>query len=288
MNDLVLITPPVAEPVTVAEMLVQLGMGPVTDDALSNALTEQLQGFIAAARDMCETYTRSVYMTQTWLMKRDGFPFVPMDYNWDYDRRAIVLTKMPFQSMEFLKYVDTAGVLQALAQDASYGTNPNQTPYGYQLDPGGEIQPARLTPLWASLWPPTRMVPSNVLVQFKCGFGGPVFGAIVANSAVLVGPKFLASDVGQLVTLPGAGAGGADLLTSIASVDDAGQATLADAVTIAVTKTTAIYIGKPVPAGIRQAVKFLAQFFYEQGAAIDMEIPRVVKALLDPYRNLVA
>jgi hypothetical protein len=32
----------------------------------------------------------------------------------------------------------------------------------------------------------------------------------------------------------------------------------------------------------------LAEHYYENGGAQDCDLPRVVEALLDPYRNLVA
>lgn len=288
MNDLVLITPPVGEPVSVDDLYTQLGMVRPADDALNNAYTAKLSRAIGAARRMCDTYTRSVYLSQKWLMKMDGFPPIDMRYHGG-ERHTIRIPKLPFQSIEFMKYIDTSGELQTLLQDSSNGTDPAAPQYGFQLDPGSETQPARLLPPWARPWPPTRKVPSNVQVQFKCGFGGPVTGAtITASTAIVQGPVFLPGDVGQPVTVPSAGTNGVDLQTSIASVDVNGQATLAASVVTAVVATTALWVGKQIPDTIKQAILLQAEFLFTQGGDVDVPLPRVVTSLLDEHRNLVA
>jgi hypothetical protein len=288
VNELVLIAPPVGEPVSVADMYIQLGMAVPTDDGLNNVMTAKLSRAISAARRMCDTYTRSVYLSQKWLLKLDGFPSIDMRYHDGY-RHQILLPKLPFQSIEFMKYVDTSGILQTLTQDTSYGTDPAAPQYGFQLESGSETQPARLLPPWARPWPPTRRVPASVLVQFKCGFGGPVKGATIAlDSAIVQGPVFLPGDVGEAVTVPAAGTGGGDLVTSIASVDVDGQATLADPVVAAVAPATSLWVGDPIPESILQAIMLQAEFFFTQGGDIDMAVPRVIRMLLDEHRNLVA
>lgn len=219
MTDLVLVTPPASEPVVVDDLLQDLGYGPASDlDSGTLAiLTGRLTPKILAARVDCENYTRRAFITQTWQLKRDGFP----GFNAKYDRTGypqILIPKPPFQSIDSFQYVDVAGVLQTLTVDVSYGNDPSNF-YGYQLDPGSDGQPARVLPPFARPWPPTRLVPNNVLIQFVCGYGDA------------------ASDV---------------------------------------------------PAPILMGIRFLTQFYYEQGAAVDAPLPRVVTRLLDPYRNFVA
>jgi hypothetical protein len=46
--------------------------------------------------------------------------------------------------------------------------------------------------------------------------------------------------------------------------------------------------GASVPVQLAQAILFLTQFYYENGAVTDLAIPRVVERLLDPYVNRVA
>jgi len=43
-----------------------------------------------------------------------------------------------------------------------------------------------------------------------------------------------------------------------------------------------------VPAPILMAIRYLAQWFYEQGGMQDTALPTVVTRLLDPYRNLLS
>jgi len=110
------------------------------------------------------------------------------------------------------------GVLQTMVADTTYGVN-DPTFYSYQLDPGGQTQPARVLPAYARPWPPTRLVANNVILRFIAGYG------------------------------------------------DAGT---------------------NVPGPILMAIRFLVQWFYEQGGMQDASLPSVVTRLLDPYRNLIA
>ena len=294
LNEIILVTPPVAEPVSVAEMMIQLGLGAPADTGLDSQLASQLTGLLLAARQYCENYTRTAFMTQTWLLQRDGWPCNDFRYHIGGDfHSAFYVPKPPFQSIGSMQYVDVDGNVQPLALSTNYGSNPNDPIYGYQLDPGSDTRPARLMPPWAKPWPPTRRVANAVMVQFKCGFGGAVTGSMTPGSAVLTGPVFNPGDVGQPVTVPGgiAGVSGGPataLVTSIASVDGSGMATLAAAATAAVAATPAIYVGLPVPESVRLAIKFMTQFFFQNGADADLPTPRIVAGLLEMYRNRVA
>lgn len=286
--SIVLIKPPSGEPVSVSDMYVQLGMVEPADVALDAAFTAKLTRAIAAARRICDTYTRTVYLTQTWLLQMDSFPRHDERYSSGWPHQ-ILLPKLPFQSIEFMKYVDTDGNLQTLLQDTTHGQNPASLPYGFLLDNGSETQPARLRPLWAGPWPPTRRVPNAVQIQFKCGYGGPVLGATIAiDTAIVQGLVFLPGDVGQSVIVPGAGVEGVDLKTSILSIDINGQATLKDNVVIAIEPTISLWVGHPVPETIKQAILLQAEFLFSQGGDIDLPPPQIVRLLLDEHRNLVA
>lgn len=296
MEDVVLIKAPAAEPVSVSQMMAQLGMGTITDAALTAALNSQLTGYLLAARRDCENYTRRAFITQTWLLRRDSFPGHAFRYQWN-GYPEIDIPKPPFQSLQFVQYVDVSGTLQTLTQDTTYGVNPAFPQYGYQLDPGSETQAARLIPPFARPWPPTRMVPGNVLIQFRCGYGGPLTVSMQEGSAVVSvkgGYVFnpgdapvMTGDTGMPVCIPGAGAAGAALVTNIASVDVDGNATLATPAATAVANISG-WFGHPLPQEIVQAIMMLAQFYYEQTSVVDQPLPRVVRALLEPYRNLVA
>jgi hypothetical protein len=298
MEDIVLITPPPIEPITLSDAKLQLGFGPVEDsDRLaSQILADKLRAFISAARHACENYTRRVFVTQTWLLRRDSFPGHAFRYQWN-GYPQIDLPKPPFQSIQFFQYVDVSGALQTLTQDTTYGVNPQFPQYGYQLDPGSETQAARLIPPFARPWPPTRMVPGNVVIQFRAGYGGPLTVSIEQGSAAVTvqggyvfnpgDAPLLVGDMGMPVSIPGAGQNGATLNTNIASVDVDGNATLATSASTTVTNVAA-WFGKPVPKDILTAIKMLVEFYYDHGGCEDVPLPRVIEILLKPYCNWVA
>jgi len=297
MQDIVLIAEPPIEPITLAEAKLQCGFGPVEDsDRLaSQILADKLRPFIIAARTACENYTRRTFITQTWLLRRDSFPGHQFRYQWN-GYPQIDLPKPPFQSITFFQYVDVSGTLQTLTQDTTYGVNPQFPQYGYQLDPGSDSQAARLIPPFARPWPPTRMVPGNVVIQFRCGYGGPLTISMNANSAAVSvqggyvfnpgDAPLLVGDTGLPVSVPGAGANGTTLTTNIASVDQNGNATLATAASTAVTNVPA-WFGRPVPEPIRSAIKRCVEVAYDCGD-VDWGIPVDAEALLKPYCNWVA
>lgn len=298
MEDIVLITPPAAEPVTLSDVKLQLGFGPMQDSdrAASSILDDKLRAFIIAARQDCENYTRRAFLTQTWLLRRDSFPGHNFRYDWN-GYPQIDMPKPPLQSIYSFQYIDVSGTLQTLTQDTTFGVDPQFPQYGYQLDRGSETQSGRLIPPFARPWPPTRMVPANVIVKFRAGYGGPITASMTANSAVLTvanGVTFnpddaplLPGDTGLPISVLGAGANGSTLNTFIASVDQNGQATLATAAAAAVSNVPG-WAGLKVPEVIRTAIKMLVEFYYDHGGCQDVELPRVIESLLDPYRNLVS
>lgn len=282
--SIALITPPAVEPITVQQLMNQMGFGTVADGTLAAVLKEQLTTAILGARHNIESFLRRALITQHWLLRRDCFT-----------HHGIDLPKQPFQSVDWFKFVDTAGNVQQLFQDSTYGQN-FAAPYGYQLDRGSETQPARLFPPWSKPWPPTLRVPASVMAQFRCGYGGPEIVSMTAASAVLVGPKFnpddaplMTGDTGTPVSVVGAGADGLNgppLVANVASVDVNGQATLSVAAATAVS-TAQAWIGNPVPSDIIKSILLLSQFYYEQ-ASVGGEIPSYIMDAIWPYRNLVS
>jgi hypothetical protein len=286
-----LITPPAAEPVSLSEFKDFLELDDSDDHTRDNKLT----GLLLAAREACEKYCRIRLITQIWMLRMDSFPGISIRY----DRNGFsqyALPFPPFQSIVDFSYIDTAGVVQPLTRDPSYGTDPSQPFYGYQLTPGGGIQPAWLTPPWARPWPPQRMVPANTTVQWRLGFGGPLTVSIDEGSKVLTVPGVtfnpddapqIEGDQGTRICINKAGASGGVLETRVASVDGYGVATLADAAAASVAGGSA-WLGEPIPEMLKLSIMFHAQFFYEQGAVVDQAVPRVVDALRGPFRNLTS
>lgn len=296
MSDAVsVVKAPSTLPVSVSDFLAFCGLEEYADATLQAQQSAKLTGLIAAATSDCEVACRRAFLTRTLLLRRDGFPgYSPLYERCGY--AAIKLPSPPLQAIDFFRYVDTAGCVQDLPLDVSYGTNTPSQMYGYQLERGGEGVPASLVAPWARPWPPVRLVPGCVMVQFRAGYGGPATVSMDALSAKLTATDFtflqadaplLTGDEGIAVRVPGAGVSGADLVTRVASVDSDGNATLADSASTAVEGVSA-WIGREIPEPILLAIKFLAQFYYEQPAIMDQPLPRVVAALLSPYRNLVS
>ena len=172
MEDVVLVTPPIAEPVSLDEVKMHLN---ITNSDSDNYLSGIV---IPGARDFVESETQKSLVTQTWLYKMDGFPgFNPLYESVDYP--IIIVPKAPFQEIVSFTYVDVSGITQTLEACSIDGTTPDEQMYGYQIDPGSETQPARLIPPWARPWPPSRRIPAAVQVQFICGYGGPVGSPLV-------------------------------------------------------------------------------------------------------------
>lgn len=291
MEPLRLITGPTAEPVSLAQFKLLLRVN--SADKSRDSIFEL---FLYSAREKIEALCRIALITQTWLWRLDSFPSVPLRY----DRNGypqILLPKPPFQSIKSFVYVDVSGAVQTLTRDPSYGVNLAAPFYGYQLEPGGGIMPAGLTPPWARPWPPQRMVPANVTIQFRAGYGGPLTVTMTEGSAVLTvagGFTFnpddaaeITGDTGIPISIPGAGAAGVPLVTNVASVSS-GVATLAAPAATAVAGVSA-WLGNPVPYRLQVAILFLAQYYNENGGVVDSVPPRVVDSLANSgFKNLVS
>ncbi len=294
-GSLVLIMPPAQEPIQLAEFKAFLEL-PASDTSRD----AKLMGFLVAAREDCERTLRIKLLTQTWLLRLDSFPGI----NVMYERNGYPLISLPyppFQSVDFVRYVDVAGAVQELYRDTTYGNELTPSFYAYQIEPGGGVKPARVMPTWARPYPPNRLVPASVLVQFRCGFGGPLTVSMDANSkALTIAGSFpfnpddaplMVGDTGTKIRVPGAGPQVAnaptDLVTTIAAVDADGNATLADSATTAVADVRA-WLGSPIPEALRTSIMFHSQFFFEQGAVVDQALPRVVASLRSSYRNMVS
>jgi len=104
-------------------------------------------GFIEAAREYCEGFQNRAYITQTWELLLDEFPDSPFQ-----------LPLPPLQSVESIKYYDTAGVEYEFASE------------NYQVDVNS--YKGRVSLAYGKSWPTVTLRPMNgVVVQFKAGYG---------------------------------------------------------------------------------------------------------------------
>lgn len=139
---LIRVTPPVQEPLAPEEVQLYRREDSATELPL-------LTGLIRAAREMVEEHTRTALVTQTWELRVDRFPC-----------GSIRLPRPPVQSVESVKYIDSAGAEVTLA------------PTEYVLDSSDFPGVVRLA--YGRSWPTTRDEPAAVRIRFVAGY--PVGG----------------------------------------------------------------------------------------------------------------
>ena len=134
------LTPPAAEPLTLAEAKLHLRVdADITDDILITAL-------IVTARQQAEHRTGRALLTQQWRYSVDTFPSGSLE---------LPLPKL--QSVQAVSYLDNNGVRQTLAN----------TEYDVITD---ELV-GSLIPAYGKSWPSCREHPGSVRVDYTCGFG---------------------------------------------------------------------------------------------------------------------
>ena len=133
-----LITGPTREPVSLAEAKAHCRVDTNDEDGL-------IAGYLLAARQHVETYTRRALLTQTW------------DQSVDELGSEIVLLRPPVQSITSLKYLDSTGVEQTLA--------PSQ--YRLVKRATGEFV---IVPAYGVTWPTAQAVEAAVTVRFVAGY----------------------------------------------------------------------------------------------------------------------
>lgn len=151
--DFRLLTPPVAEPVTLSEVKTYLRINGSDQDAIVSSL-------ITVARQTVEQYTGRPLVTQEWEAVGDEFPEP--------------LRLMPnLQSVESIRYYDDDNVLQTVASE-----------HYFVMTTGilGEIYPNYASGFG---WPGLYERPDAVAIRFTCGYGDaaavprPVWQAIL-------------------------------------------------------------------------------------------------------------
>lgn len=140
--QLVLVTPPTAEPLTAAEVKARLNIGSEVQDTAIDA-------FIKAARQTLDGWNGwlgRALVKQTWKMILDErFPC-----------EQISIPLPPLIAVDSVKYIDQNGIQQTM------------DPSRYQRLDG---EPGSIVPAYNLSWPSTRRQLGAVEVQFTCGFG---------------------------------------------------------------------------------------------------------------------
>jgi len=154
---LLLVQGPATDPISLAEARAHCRIDIDDDDGL-------LAGYILAARQHVEDYIRRPLITQTFDLTIDyGWPqnessaFRWCSGSW-YDTR-IILPRTPVQSITYIKYVDTSGVLQTLSSSQYVGPT--------LLDVGDYA----ITPAYGVTLPQARYQLAAITVRFVAGYG---------------------------------------------------------------------------------------------------------------------
>jgi uncharacterized phiE125 gp8 family phage protein len=136
------ITPPAAEPVTLAEAKLHLRVDGADEDAL-------ITGLITAARAAAEHETGRALVTQTLRLTLDEWP----------EDSDIELLRPPASSIVAVRYVDAAGATQTLDTNA------------YSLDNSSEYDTHWLLPALGTTWPAARDQANAIEVDYTAGYG---------------------------------------------------------------------------------------------------------------------
>lgn len=132
---------PSKEPLTVAEAKEHIRVIGSSDDSY-------IEGLISLARKKVEYDTGRALITQTWIYRRDAFPW----------SREIKLEKSPLQSVSSITYYDENDSQQTLSS-SNYDTSAKKTPGIIRLKST------------ALNWPNTYDKPDAVEITFIAGFG---------------------------------------------------------------------------------------------------------------------
>ena len=127
-------------------------------------------------------------------------------------------------------------------------------------------EPPRLTPIFGQVWPVARVVVNAIQLNFTVGYAVPLTGVTttVGNAALGGYTSFTASNVGQPISIPGAGDNGGALNTIIASVNN-GVGSVRDQPSNPVQNATALLVSHGKPAhweAIKLAIKFLVNAWF--------------------------
>lgn len=251
----------------------------------------------SAARAWCEVLTRRRFVRQTWRIFLDFFPgyvdskLVGQNIASPFVsgsnavlvgiRYAIALPFPPVQSIDLFQYANANG-------------SPTVMVAGTDFIQDLDSQPCRLTPLFGSMWPVARVIVEAIQIDYTVGYATPITLGTTASSGALLNASppsfvFTSANVGQPISIPGAGPGGGTLNTVIASVSS-GIATVRDTPQAAVASTTALLANHGSPGHweiVKLGIKFLVNSWYvNRLPSFDPKTRDAIRAVLGPAMDL--
>jgi len=244
------VTPPLREPLTVADVHLQSRIDVDDEDIL-------LQGYIIAAREYVETETLRLCRPQVWRLSLQRWPRVDF----------IQIPLGPVTSILSVTFQDTGGVVHTM-----------QAGVDYYFD--AEPQQARIQLPFAGIWPPVILnTASPIQITFQAGYPNLRANVVVtgADVAWTSGDAFdpsLQADVVQI----------GQQNCVVAAWNSASDLTLAAAPSVQ-GETTLAY--DRLPEKFRQAMRMLIGHWYENRETVitgrsvtSVEIVKSVDALL--------
>jgi len=142
---LTLVTPPAADPVSVADIKAHLKIDGSLEDPM---LLRYLQAAMAHLEGR-DGWLNRAFISQTWDWTLDAFPC-----------GALAVPLPPLRSVTSIEYIDTNGLGQTLS------------PTAYSVDTKSE--PGWITPAYGTTFPSALPVYNSVTVRFVAGYGdGP-------------------------------------------------------------------------------------------------------------------
>jgi uncharacterized phiE125 gp8 family phage protein len=151
--SLQLVTPPAAEPVTLAEAKTFMRVTYTDDDAL-------ITSFLIAAREMYEIHTERALMPQTWALRRDQFPATDFNLEMgmaDPSSAIFIPGKAPLVAVTSITYVPEIG-----------GGPLTLDPAAYIVDP--YVEPGRIALAFGYIWPIILPRVNAVTITFTAGY----------------------------------------------------------------------------------------------------------------------
>jgi uncharacterized phiE125 gp8 family phage protein len=178
--SLIVVTPPATEPLTLTEARAHLRVDYTDEDDLISSL-------IAAARDYCQVRTNRQFITATYKLSMDQFPFGECIEQYD-----ILIPRPPLVSISSITYLDFGGVTQTVPTNI------------YRVDTNRE--PGRASLEFSQSWPGARQLSNSINVQFVAGYGAAstVPEGIKVAMKLLIGHWFAnreAVNIGSIATI---------------------------------------------------------------------------------------
>jgi hypothetical protein len=175
VQNLVMTSPPAEEPVSLTTAKLHLRVTISNDDSLITAL-------ITAARELCEKETRRAFITRTYQLRMNRFPWTsPQVYLPAYsDERTpggtwgmIRMPKPPLASVVSITYQDLNGTVQTL------------DPSAYQVDSGGITQGV-IVPAYGTYWPQALFNLDSIVINYTAGYGDATAIPLSISQAMLL------------------------------------------------------------------------------------------------------